>query len=64
MKLTKEQAEKLKALNIEEEIKDFIDSERIELSPEDLEAISGGGLLDIIGDAIGNALENLLDALS
>ena len=51
-------------MNTEEEIKDFFDSERIELSPEDLEAISGGGLLDIIGDAIGNAIQGLIDALS
>lgn len=62
MELTKEQVEKLKTMKSEEEIKDFLAHERVELSPEDLEAISGGGLLDILVDTIGDALGDVIDA--
>ena len=50
-------------MKTEEEIKGFLDSERIELSHEELEAISGGGLFDIIGDAIRNLIDPLIDEI-
>ena len=42
MKLTQAQTEKLKALKTMEEVKAFFATERIELSPEDLDKITGG----------------------
>ena len=42
MKLTQEQAEKLKTLKTMEEVEAFFKTERVQLSPEDLEKITGG----------------------
>ena len=42
MKLTQEQAEKLKTLKTMEEVKAFFTTERVQLSPEDLDKITGG----------------------
>ena len=42
MKLTKEQKDKLEALKTNEEIKEFFETERIELGPDELEWIAGG----------------------
>ena len=42
MKLTQEQAAKLKTLETMEEVDAFFKAERIELSPEDLDIIAGG----------------------
>ena len=42
MKLTQEQAEKLKTLKTVEEVKAFFKTERVQLSPEDLDKITGG----------------------
>ena len=42
MKLTQEQAEKLKTLKTMEEVKAFFKTERVQLSPEDLDKITGG----------------------
>ena len=49
MKLTQEQAEKLKTLKTEEEVRAFFETEKIELAPEDLDKIAGGwGILDSV----------------
>lgn len=42
MILTQEQAEKLKTLETMEEVEAFFKTERIQLSPEDLDKIAGG----------------------
>ena len=42
MKLTQEQAEKLKTLKTMEEVKAFFKTERVQLSSEDLDKITGG----------------------
>ena len=42
MKLTQEQAEKLKTLKTMEEVEAFFKTERVQLSPEDLNKITGG----------------------
>ena len=42
MKLTQEQAVKLKTLKTMEEVKAFFTTERVQLSPEDLNKITGG----------------------
>ena len=43
MKLTKKQAEKLQTLKTEEEIRAFFETEAVQLDPETLEEVSGGG---------------------
>ena len=50
MKLTQEQTEKLKTLKTMEEVRAFFETERIELSPEELEKVTGGGFFDGIRD--------------
>ena len=42
MKLTQAQTEKLKTLKTMEDVKAFLETERFELSPEDLDKIAGG----------------------
>ena len=66
MKLTQEQAEKLKTLKTMEEVKAFFTTERVQLSPEDLDKITGGwSFFDPIGNALKDAgkwiYDNLID---
>ena len=66
MKLTQEQAEKLKTLKTKEEVNAFFKTERIALSPEDMDKIAGGwSLFDPIKNAIKDAgswmYDNLID---
>ena len=66
MKLTQEQAEKLKTLKTMEEVKAFFKTERIELSPEDMDKIAGGwSIFDPVKKAyksIGNWMyDNFID---
>ena len=66
MKLTQEQAEKLKTLKTMEEVKAFFKTERVQLSPEDLDKITGGwGIFDSIENAFKDAgkwmYDNLID---
>ncbi len=56
MKLTQEQAEKLKTLKTMEEVKAFFTTERVQLSPEDLDKITGGWSFF---DPIENALKDV-----
>ena len=56
MKLTQEQAEKLKTLKTVEEVKAFFKTERVQLSPEDLDKITGGWNFF---DPIENALKDV-----
>ena len=52
MKLTQEQAEKLKTLKTMEEVNAFFKTERIQLDPEDLDKIDGGwGIFDPVKNA-------------
>ncbi len=66
MKLTQEQAEKLKTLKTMEEVNAFFKTERIQLDPEDLDKIDGGwGIFDPVKNAyksVGNWMyDNLID---
>ena len=66
MKLTQEQAEKLKTLKTMEEVKAFFTTERVQLSPEDLDKITGGwNFFDPIENALKDAgkwmYENFID---
>ena len=66
MKLTQEQAEKLKTLKTMEEVKAFFTTERVLLSPEDLDKITGGwNFFDPIENALKDAgkwmYDNLID---
>lgn len=66
MKLTQEQAEKLKTLKTMEEVKAFFTTERVELSPEDLDKITGGwNFFDPIENALKDVgkwmYDNLID---
>ena len=66
MKLTQEQAEKLKALKTMEEVNAFFKAERIELSPEDIDKIAGGwSIFDPVKKAVksvGNwVYDNMID---
>ncbi len=66
MKLTQEQAEKLKTLKTMEEVKAFFTTERVQLSPEDLDKITGGwNFFDPIENALKDAgkwmYDNLID---
>ena len=66
MKLTQEQAEKLKTLKTMEEVKAFFTTERVQLSPEDLDKITGGwSFFDPVKNAlkdVGNwVYDNLID---
>ena len=65
MKLTQEQAEKLKTLKTEEEVRAFFETEKIELAPEDLDKITGGSIFDPIKNAlkdVGNWMyDNFID---
>ena len=56
MKLTQEQAEKLKTLKTIEEVEAFFTTERVQLSPEDLDKITGGWSFF---DPIENALKDV-----
>lgn len=64
MKLTTEQAERLRTLTTNEDIKAFFETEGIELGPEDLEAAAGGyiisggyfGMDKVYDDATGERL--------
>ena len=59
MKLTQEQAEKLKTLKTMEEVEAFFKTERVQLSPEDLDKITGGSIFDPINNAVKNALKDV-----
>lgn len=66
MKLTQEQAEKLKTLKTMEEVKAFFTTERVQLSPEDLDKITGGwNFFDPIENALKDVgkwmYDNLID---
>ena len=66
MKLTQEQAEKLKTLKTIEEVEAFFTTERVQLSPEDLDKITGGwSFFDPIENALKDAgkwmYDNLID---
>jgi hypothetical protein len=66
MKLTQEQAEKLKTLKTMEEVNAFFKTERIQLDPEDLDKIDGGwNFFDPVKNAyksVGNWMyDNLID---
>ena len=66
MKLTQEQAEKLKTLKTIEEVEAFFTTERVQLSPEDLDKITGGwNFFDPIENALKDAgkwmYDNLID---
>ena len=66
MKLTQEQAEKLKTLKTMEEVKAFFTTERVQLSPEDLDKITGGwSFFDPVKNAlkdVGNwVYDNMID---
>ena len=66
MKLTQEQAEKLKTLKTIEEVEAFFTTERVQLSPEDLDKITGGwSIFDSISNAVKDAgkwmYDNLID---
>ena len=50
--LTDEQKEKFKACNTQEDLMKALDEESIELSPDQLEAVSGGSFWDDIGDGV------------
>ena len=66
MKLTQEQAEKLKTLKTIEEVEAFFTTERVQLSPEDLDKITGGwSFFDPVKNAlkdVGNwVYDNMID---
>ena len=66
MKLTQEQAEKLKTLKTKEEVNAFFKAERIALSPEDMDKIAGGwSIFDPVKNGIKYAgswmYDNLID---
>ena len=66
MKLTQEQAEKLKTLKTMEEVEAFFKTERVQLSPEDLDKITGGwSFFNPIENALKDAgkwmYDNLID---
>ena len=50
--LTEEQKEKFKACKTQEDLMKALDEENIELSPDQLEAVSGGSFWDDFGDAV------------
>ena len=66
MKLTQEQAEKLKTLKTMEEVEAFFKTERVQLSPEDLDKITGGwSIFDLVKNPlkdVGNwVYDNMID---
>ena len=59
MKLTQEQAERLKTLKTMEEVEAFFKTERVQLSLEDLDKITGGSIFDRINNAVKNTLKDV-----
>ncbi len=64
MRLTQEQINQARACRTEEDCRAFLKNNRLELTPEEIEMVNGGGLFDFIkkiGESIADAVSEIFD---